>query len=89
MSDEEYSDGQSDHGHGHSLKKPVQFPKKTGGRPVAVNDGPRMSSRASRASKKISYVESEESDDSSEEKFKKAQKVTLVHLEIIFFVSYK
>jgi hypothetical protein len=85
MSDEEYSDDQSDHDHGHSLKKHLQFPKKIGGRPVAVNDGPRMSSRASRASKKISYVESEESDDSCEEKLKKAQKVTPVHLEIYLF----
>lgn len=82
MSDEEYSDAQSDHG--HSLKKSLQFTKKTGGRPVALNDGPRMSSRASRASKKISYVESEESDDSSEERLKKAHKVDLVHLETIF-----
>ncbi|KAJ4756240.1 Chromodomain-helicase-DNA-binding protein 5 [Rhynchospora pubera] len=74
MSDEEYSDDQSDHDRGHKVKKPLQFPKKAGGRPIILNDGPRMSSRAARASKKISYVESEESDDSSEEKLKKAQK---------------
>lgn len=89
ISDEEYSDDQSDHDRGHSLKKPLHFPKKTGGRPVVLSDVPRMSSRAARASKKISYVESEESDDSSEEKLKKAQKVPLVHLEMINFVSYK
>lgn len=89
ISDEEYSDDQSDHDHGHNLKKPLHFPKKTGSRPVVSSDVPRMSSRAARASKKISYVESEESDDSSEEKLKKAQKVPLVHLEMINFVSYK
>lgn len=74
MPDEEYSDDQSEPDQGYRSKKALQFPKKTGGLPVALNDGPRTSGRASRASKKISYVESEESDDSSEEKLKKGQK---------------